>query len=589
MKILWCGALLALPLFLGMTSAASGLRCAPADRDSSLVNGGFEVWSDSLPEGWKRVVGADEGGEGGNSAIERIEDAGEGRFAVRLSGVAGTRRWYALSQTLPAVPGEIWSLSGWMRTGGVQRGNHTFNNCGLVATFYDSTGSSIGRRGTRAADGTSRWTRREILFKVPGHAATLDAGIFLSMTGTADFDGLALGRYRVPGSVGTREERWRGDLQFFADYFPHAHADPFTRTTGERFRASIGRLKEAVAGLEDAGITVELMKIVATIGDSHTGIFPNEFHMYPVYCNVFADGLFITAATEEHAGLLRSRLVGIGDFGIGEVCERLKEVIPHENESVLRSGFPQVLMLAEVLQILGILPARDGGRFVVEDREGARRSVDLSVIPAGSRPEWVKAVPFEEMRILPGGRVRHKAYSFEYLDGTGTLFIQYNACREMPGEPFRTFAEAVLAAVDSMDIDKLVIDLRYNRGGDSSVMAPLIEALAERRERKCFGVAYVLIGRETYSSAVLNAIEIRRALRATLVGEPTGGKPNHFGEIDSFTLPHSGITVFHPTKYFRPLAAGDPSTLEPDIVVEIESEDYFSITDPVMDAVTALE
>ncbi len=42
-----------------------------------------------------------------------------------------------------------------------------------------------------------------------------------------------------------------------------------------------------------------------------------------------------------------------------------------------------------------------------------------------------------------------------------------------------------------------------------------------------------------------------------LVGEPTGGKPNSYGEISSFLLPNSGLVVNYSTKYFEQVS-GDP-------------------------------
>ena len=38
---------------------------------------------------------------------------------------------------------------------------------------------------------------------------------------------------------------------------------------------------------------------------------------------------------------------------------------------------------------------------------------------------------------------------------------------------------------------------------------------------------------------------------AIFIGEPTGGRPNHFGEVKSFNLPNSGLSVRYSTKYFR--------------------------------------
>ncbi|MFT5052210.1 MAG: hypothetical protein ACI8QZ_003642 [Chlamydiales bacterium] len=66
----------------------------------------------------------------------------------------------------------------------------------------------------------------------------------------------------------------------------------------------------------------------------------------------------------------------------------------------------------------------------------------------------------------------------------------------------------------------------------------------------------------------------------TLIGEATGGKPDSYGELRSFRLPNSGLSVSCSTKYFR-LLEEDPPAMQSDVLVEIASEDPFSGTDRV--------
>ncbi|HEY7697056.1 MAG TPA: peptidase S41, partial [Vicinamibacteria bacterium] len=67
--------------------------------------------------------------------------------------------------------------------------------------------------------------------------------------------------------------------------------------------------------------------------------------------------------------------------------------------------------------------------------------------------------------------------------------------------------------------------------------------------------------------------------------EPTGGKPNHYGQVSSFILPTSRVRVFHSTRFFRLTSDSDPPSLLPDVPVEVRSRDYFEGRDPVLEAV----
>src|SRR5205807_1833226 len=98
------------------------------------------------------------------------------------------------------------------------------------------------------------------------------------------------------------------------------------------------------------------------------------------------------------------------------------------------------------------------------------------------------------------------------------------------------------------------------------------------------GSLYILIGRPTFSSAILNAARLRNETAAILAGKPTGGKPNHFGEVKTFELPNSHMQVSYSTKHFHPFK-DDPNTIVPDLLIEPTMADYVKGADPVLAAV----
>jgi hypothetical protein len=81
----------------------------------------------------------------------------------------------------------------------------------------------------------------------------------------------------------------------------------------------------------------------------------------------------------------------------------------------------------------------------------------------------------------------------------------------------------------------------------------------------------------------LNALDLRKETPAIVFGEPSGGKPNHFGEVQAMRLPESGLTVSFSTKYFQ-VVPGDPEAIVPDVLVEHTFADYRAKSDPVLDA-----
>jgi C-terminal processing protease CtpA/Prc len=163
--------------------------------------------------------------------------------------------------------------------------------------------------------------------------------------------------------------------------------------------------------------------------------------------------------------------------------------------------------------------------------------------------------------------------------------VNYSICAEAEAWPFADFMAEVLGVLDAQPVARVAVDLRANSGGDSRILEPLIAALAERQDVNQTGHLFVLIGPRTYSSALLNTIQFRQDTAALLVGEPTGGEPNHYGELQSFTLPHSGLSVFYSTKHFVYLEGDDSSALEPDQLIPLNAADLFAGHDPVLEAI----
>ena len=106
-------------------------------------------------------------------------------------------------------------------------------------------------------------------------------------------------------------------------------------------------------------------------------------------------------------------------------------------------------------------------------------------------------------------RTSGSAYESAYLADSRTLYFAYNSCRDLPDRPLSAFAAGLWDIVRKNPVEKLVIDLRNNGGGDSSILDPFIGELAAAKEINRKGRLFVIVGRRTFSSAILNALDPR--------------------------------------------------------------------------------
>lgn len=387
----------------------------------------------------------------------------------------------------------------------------------------------------------------------------------------------------APALPSSNDAAWREDVQFLARELPKRHKNAFFHTTPEAFDAATAELLAAIPSLSDAAVTVRMMQLVASIGDAHTSLGGTRFARYPINVYWFSDGLFVFRAAAGHEDLIGLRLAAVGERTIDEVTAAVASVISHENEMWLRSQTPSMLVIPEVLQALGITGDAASARFVFENAAGQRVERDLAALSDPNAATWT-ARP-DELALYR--RNSELLYWYEYLPEQRTIFIKYNACREMASKPFAQFRQELFAVALANPIERVILDLRHNPGGSSAILQPLISDIRlnpdiNRRDR-----LFVITGRVTFSSAMLNAIQLEQQTNASFVGEPTGGKPNSYGEVLSFTLPRSGLTVSYSTKYFTMIPGADPPSFAPDVDVPLSSADYFAARDPVLEFILA--
>jgi hypothetical protein len=378
-------------------------------------------------------------------------------------------------------------------------------------------------------------------------------------------------------------EQWKQDLDFLAFELPKRHKNLYHHISESEFQIQIRELKKKLASLDLDEILVGLMKIIATVGDSHTTLGYRPQRALPLMLYWFKDGIAILNTTSSYTDFLFGKITAIGGKPIDDVVDTLTALIPRENDAQVKNKIPNLLTDTVILHGMKLIPSQDSASMTVLTTEGRTITLDMKPLSFSSKPEWLVDTSDESEAPLYL-KNRHLYYWYDILPDSQTLFFKYNACQNMKGKPFSDFVKTLFGAADEEKVKRIVIDLRHNGGGNSGIFAPFLEELKKRPEFLQKGNVYVLIGRRTFSSAILNAIDLKKQTPAIFAGEPTGGKPNHYGEVKSFRLPQSGLPVTYSTKYFRVMDE-DPDSLLPDIYVEPRILDYLKKTDPVLENV----
>lgn len=367
-----------------------------------------------------------------------------------------------------------------------------------------------------------------------------------------------------------RDARWRQDLKYLARELPRLHVDAFHDISQNDFRLLVNDLHASIPALNDDEVKLRLMALVAAIGDGHTALNYAPFYegedawrLFPLSVAWLEGGWYVLATQPEQAHLLGSKLIAINEVPIEGIFARVSAEVSADNDVQRRTNGAALMMTAEVLATLGIIENMESATFTFLLSDGQEVEMDFSPLLAEQLDLRGIQTPTQEVPLAL--RNPQHWYWFETLPEYNALYFQYDVCGEMMDLPFADFTDQLFAAVDKEEITRIIVDLRFNGGGDSSVLRPFLAALAERPHLE----VYVLIGRRTFSSALMNAIELDQQVNAVLVGEPTGGRPNHFGEVRTITLPNSQLQVSYSTKHFRMLPDANPPSLEPEIAAPV--------------------
>jgi len=405
-----------------------------------------------------------------------------------------------------------------------------------------------------------------------------------------------------------KPEKWQKDLRELELQLIERHVDPFHTVSREEFEAAVDDLEARIPDLTQPEILVGFAQLVARIGDGHTSLYPGNqkkkwFHIYPIILWSFSDGMYVIATTPEHTDLFGKRLVAIDDTPIEEASRRVATTIGADNEMEYTYTVPFELRRPEMLHVLEIAASADRAEYHFEG--GLRKTFQPLTVkkyrdmeyrtannlyegqaPPSARPEFLFATPLTLEHLQ-----QRKYYWWTWLADERTLFFQYNVCWDQKDRPpFAEVVDELFRAMDERPVERLVIDLRQNSGGEPKIAEPLIEELARRTEFSEEGRLFVLVGRRTYSAALTNAAQLRSRAGARIVGEAPRGKPNSPSEGRDVDLKRTKIYFTVSTQFVeRDPALGDAEFLPVDVEATLSFDQYRRAHDPVLEAALAAE
>ena len=375
-------------------------------------------------------------------------------------------------------------------------------------------------------------------------------------------------------------------------------------------RAEALRRLDLLPGLaaDPARFELEAAHIAALADNGHSVLlppqWPSRYKRSPVHLGLFADGLFVIAAPPDRQALLRRRVRAInghpwqavralyaryqgGEQGFRDQFVTLFMESPALLAAAGLGNDPDALTLTlegvrrgrpEIVTIAARLTPFEGERAFI----GYPPLLDAAaLLPAEARPLYLQDAerPFQ------------LAFPAE-IDGA---YLQLKAIRGLEIDAFLTATLAQLGAVRPRNI---VVDLRFNMGGDLNITRAFMRALPRLTGG---GRLYAITSGRTFSAAISSLGYLKEAAgeRLTIVGEPIGDRLEFWAEGDIVQLPGLGAFMLYASERHN-YVTGCPEadchrairdhpihvrSLQPDIATPLSFAAFRAGRDPAMDAI----
>lgn len=365
-------------------------------------------------------------------------------------------------------------------------------------------------------------------------------------------------------------------------------------------------------------LTLIASRSLATFDNAHTTLLAPLMYRLPVRLHWTSDALIVVKTRPEHADLLGRRILALGGKTPEELLVQVPQLVGGGTQSWVRYRSEYLYSAPSALALFGA-EVQDGS---VELRalspEGVEETLILSADtePMPGDPFWdfLDAFPGDAHFATKGWvtllrpdqslpiylQETERVYLLRDLAEYRAIYVRMNGSINDDNETVKQFTQRVLTQVDQSQPRNIVVDFRYNRGGDYTTVLPLVRGLSKALSSD--GKLYLITGPNTFSAGLMAGSQFKRYIpdQLTIVGGEVGDTLRFKAEGFSATLPASQVQVYITTAWgdiandcgwfddcFLPnkLLLRGIGSLDPDIRVTNTWESYRGGEDLVLEAI----
>ena len=434
--------------------------------------------------------------------------------------------------------------------------------------------------------------------------------------------------------------KYQKDLLLYSKTFELSHPYYADRKHVKELRKDTRRLYKELAGEDDLkAFRCGLQELTSHLNDGHSQVASglSKELIYPIYIMFDTkDSGYLLAVEDDYKEALGKRIAIVNGYPLSDLMARGQKLISGDNEIFKNSQLSQMLQMKDFWEMCGydddeiVLIFEDNTSVTIPPCTGhglVIKQLDMEF----DSPTALKEVPFY-YGVIDSLSICYLQFNMCYDS------LNYPQL----GQRFDDFVEGMMAEIENKSIQTLVVDVRNNGGGNSGLCDLLLSYLTDYDKMKNMGCkvrmselllkhqpnlsgvelndgtkpdygdvfdyweikrenpveaasvhrinhdpdkifkgnVIFISGRGTFSSAGLLLTLARDNNIGTIIGETSGHRPSHYGDVLRFNLPNTGtnatVSCRHITRPNENL--NNEIELVPDVVLNLS--DYTMEKDP---------
>lgn len=416
--------------------------------------------------------------------------------------------------------------------------------------------------------------------------------------------------HKIDGTEPISSYKYKKQVMDIRDFMEDNHAF-YDKANIDEITNSYNELLTDTKNKTVLDLNMELMRIISKYGQGHVSILPIDMKKSAVFIDEFNGKYYIVGTNEQFNNLLGSEVISINNIKTKDIVNKLEPYANGENKSFkLRkqnsylNSYGILKRENVVTEKQNIYELKTGDKIIKVDIPFVK-SDDLIVSKLKVDGRKTNITQYEKKRISNKNNASIKPLSYPvdvsklyYIETKDdNLIIRYNSCTENENYNIEKFTKDVCDKLDSNIFLNIIIDLRYNSGGDSSYIFNIFSKMIAYQGANPKTKIKVLVSDGTYSAAGDCALLfVKNFHNVEVIGTDSGfpvltyaGNVNMFYTKDTYFQISYCMMVFR--QHYEDVDSYlfnymnfdfDRNTMTPDFHAEQSFADYMIGNDPAI-------